>query len=469
MNIRRSGTIVTISTLLNAVISFMGIIILSNITKQGELGTFFLFQAVLGISSIPAAAGVNGAIEKRISQGEQGSVVLTTAVIIKSLLLIIIAAALIIAKQQINAYIGAEVTILLIICMILREGGHIVFRTMRGEKRVAMASILQMLQVVSWTFGGILLSFFGFGALGLVYSLLTSYFFMISAGLVSLQIEFGQFSTDTAKSIYQYAKYNAVTSVSGTIYVWMDTVILGLFVGNNLIAAYEIAWRVSKIGLVVSRSVSMTTFPQLSEWADEGKSDKISEIVSESLTPALIIVVPAFFGVTIIGSDILGLLYGSAYVVATTAFVTLSLERIIKSITQVITRCLHAMDYPHLSARASVLAVAANIILNFLLIPRLNILGAAIATAVSFGFKFLVEVYYLNNLINITLPTRDILAISASSIIMSIFILVVNNYLGLENEIYLLCVIITSAILYFISVLTFSSIREKMSGVIDAL
>jgi len=469
MRLVRTGSIVTLFSGINAVVSFVGIILLTRLIPSEELGKFFLFQATLGILSIPAAAGINGAVEKRISEGGDGQRTLGAAISLKILILVVVGGGVILLGKYVNSYVGMTVAPILAIGLVFQEATHLGFRTLRGEKQVSAASMLQSARIIIWISGAVGAALLGFGVKGLIYVLLGSYLLMAVTCIGLQETGIGRFSVEHIRSIVSYAKHNAVTSVGGSIYGWMDTAILGIFIGPSLIAAYEVAWRLSKVGLIVSRSASITTFPQISEWAEQGLHEKISSTVSESFVPALLIVVPAFVGTLLLASDILSVLYGPEYAVAAAAFTVLAAERVIKASNHIISRCLHAINRPDLSAQATVVAILLNLVLNWVLIQDFGIIGAALATSTSFAAKLLIEYAYLTQLISFDFPVRALVDISVSAVAMAVTLLVVKPVIQIGQAKSLILLILLGGVSYFSFLMISTSMRQRAAVVINQL
>lgn len=469
MKLVRTGSIVTIFSAVNAIVSFFGVILLTRFVPSEELGTFFLFQAILGILSIPASAGINGTVEKRISEGADGHRILGAAISLKSVILILVGGGVILLAEYVNSYVGATVAPLLVIGISFQEGTRLGLRTLRGEKQVSAASMLRSTRIIVWISGAIIAALLGFGLKGLIYALLGSYLLIAIACVILQETGLSRFSIEEIRSIISYAKHNAITSIGGSIYGWMDTVVLGFFVGSSLIAAYEVAWRLSKLGLIVSRSASITTFPQISDWAQEGMHEKVSTTVSMSFVPALLIVVPVFVGSLLLAPEILSVLYGPEYAVAAVAFIILAAERIIKASNHIVSRCLHAIDRPDLSVRATVVSILLNIVLNWVLIQHLGIVGAALATSVSFAIKLVIEYIYLIRLIHFDFPIRAFLTISAAAAAMAFVLLVVDPIIQIGQTKSLVVLIALGAICYFAFLLVSKSMRQHAVVVINRL
>jgi len=329
--------------------------------------------------------------------------------------------------------------------------------------------MLRSTRIIVWISGAVGAALFGFGLKGLIYALLGSHLLIAAACVMLQETGLSLFSTEEIRSIISYAKHNAITSIGGSVYGWMDTAILGFFVGSSLIAAYEVAWRLSKLGLIVSRSASITTFPQISEWAQQGMHEKVSTTVSMSFIPALLIVVPVFVGSLLLAPAILSVLYGPEYAVAAVAFIILAAERIIKASNHIISRCLHAIDRPDLSVRATVIAILLNLVLNWVLIQDLGIVGAALATSISFAVKLVIEYIYLSRLIHFELPMRAFLTISASAAAMAFVLLVVGPVVQIGQTKSLVVLITLGAICYFVFLLVSKSMRRHAVVVINQL
>lgn len=466
MNLLKSGTIVTSSSMFNAAVSFGGIVLLAKLVPSTELGTFFLFQAALGLLSIPADIGINGAIEKRVSEGQAGSEILGTALTVKLVLLGLLTWVLLLFRGPVQSYLDMPVVHLLVVGLLFQQTSQVSIRTLRGEMRVAQASILQTLRKTLWIFGGVLSAFLDLGAIGLVYALLGSYVLISVAGGILQQTGVTGFSRESLRSIVNYSRYNAITSVGGSVYNWVDTAMLGLFVGGTLIAAYEIAWRVSRLGLVVSRSVVVTTFPKISEWASRKEYETIAHAVSKSLVPALVLAIPSFFGILLLAPDILTVVYGPEYVVAAAALTVLSLETVIRAANQVYSRCLHALNQPGLGARATVVAIGANLVLNWTFIAEFGVLGAAVATSVSFVLKFVIEYRYLSQFVPVVVPTRDAAVIIGASFAMVTVLYFLKQVLPFRPLWSLVIMLSVGVSSYLGFLLLSTSMREYISAVV---
>jgi len=125
----------------------------------------------------------------------------------------------------------------------------------------------------------------------------------------------------------------------------------------------------------------------------------------------------------------LTVLYGEAYAVASLSLSIILFERILRAGNKTISRCLSAVDRPDLAATATVISIITNVVLNLLLIPQFGIAGAAIGTSVSFGLKLVIEGVYLQRIVAIKYPIREIVWMFTAACIMGLVVEFAKQYI----------------------------------------
>lgn len=459
MNIAKSSIKLFLANFATAVIQFLGITIFAREIGASELGIFFLFQAILGLLSIPADFGLRGAVEKRVSEGDSPGAYISSAIILKSIPIAVIVLAVIALRPFINRYLGAELAVFLIIAIILQEAAQSTVFILKGELRVGETAVLNVVQYGVWVGLGTIFVRNGYGALGLVYSLLVGISLVLIIGEYKRSIPLSRPSVDHARSLIDYGKFNVISSIGGYFYSWMDIAIIGLFLTQTHVGAYEVAWRVTAVTLLFSKAIATTLLPQISHWDAEGDTDRIEVVVRESLTPSMMLVIPAFFGALVLSRDILGLIFGSEFTIAAVALVILAGEKMLQAIHVVLGRALQAIDRPDLAARATVISVCVNLVLNLVLVHSFGIIGAAVATTTSFAINGILHWKYVTTYINIEIPYSEIGHCYLSAITMATAILIIKYNYEINTLLMLLFIIITGGIIYFIIVIINRQIR----------
>lgn len=464
MDIAKSSLKLFFANFSGALVQFLGIIYFSRELNPTAMGIFFLFEALLGMLGILTDFGFRGAVEKRISEGEES--VVGSAMLIKSIPIIIITLFIIITKTYINNYIGSSIALFLAIAIIVQEIAKLTIFVLRGELRVGETAVLKLGREVTWVGTSAIFIRFGFGADGLIYGLLTGLTVVAVWGWLKSSVAIGRPSIDTARSLFGFSKYNVISSLGGYFYSWMDVAILGLFLTQADVGAYEVAWRVTLIVTLLSNSIARTIFPQISHWDSKEAKKQIESTIQRTITPSLVLVIPSFFGVLVFSRDILTFVFGEEYSVAWLVLIILMSEKILQSIHKILGSTLRGIDHPDLAAYATIVSIAVNLFLNIILIINLGIVGAAIATTISFALNTYLHAKFLSNFINILIPYPEIGWLIVSSTGMTIVLLLLQRIISITGIYNLFSIIFTGSLVYFILLSINPSIRSTISGFI---
>jgi O-antigen/teichoic acid export membrane protein len=419
MNLRATTLKLLLSNIGRIILSFVALAFFSREMGAAELGTFFLFQSALSFATMPADLGLRTGIEKQMSDGRNRREVLGSALAAKGALILPVALLILLARQPLNNYIGADLAPLLAVGIILQEIGMASIAGLRGEKRVSETAIFAPLRTAIWTCLGALLAMLHFEALGLVYAFLSSLTVVAILGLWRLDTVPGLPTVDRIKSLVDYSKYALIGQVGGMINSWMDIIILGFFVTNSLIGAYEIAWRVAGVSMLVSQALRRTIFPEANSYTED-KIPKLEGLIERTITPSLYIVIPSLVGVIVLGEAILRYAFSPEMAVASGALVVLLCGKVQRGFGIILISPMHALDRPDLAATASILGLVLNIVFNLAFIPQFGILGAAAGTTLAATVTTVVQMYYLRQFLEIRFPWRDMFWLVAASLIMGI-------------------------------------------------
>jgi len=453
-----------------AVVTFLGITYFARLLNPYAMGIFFLFEALLGFLSVGADLGLTGAIEKRVSENTQPGRYLAAGIILKLIPLSLFMLVVLIFRGAINQYIGAEVAVYLAIALLLQEFGRLTLKTLNAELNVGKTAVLQLSRQVTWVAVGAVLIEFGYGVMGLIYGYLAGFVLMFTWGLYRTSTALKPPARSHARSLFDYSKYNFVSfSLAGYSYSWIDVALIGFFLSQSAVGAYEIAWRVTLLTTLLSEAIGTTIFPQISRWAERGEMKKIEDIITQSITPSVALVIPATFGVWLLGDEILGVVFGSEYATAGLALLILMIEKIFRSVHVIIGHTLQAIDRPDLAARAAVLSILVNMILNLVLIPPFGIVGAAVATATSFIINTVLHGLYLSKFVTVKLPYSEIGWSVVASTVMTAVLLGVTPFVDQTSLIGVILLIGCGTVTYGVILLAWPDIRLRINRQIQQL
>ncbi|MBX0286465.1 oligosaccharide flippase family protein [Haloarcula salinisoli] len=394
---------------LNAALVFGGTALFTRLIGADELGIYFLFERLLALFVIFSNFGLSGALEKRLSEGTDRGEYLATTAVLKLGLLVVLGVIILASQAQINSYLGADIAILLLVALTVREAGQLFLRTLRGEQRVGETSYLLAIRQIGWVGIGASLSLVGLGHLAPLYGFLAGLTGILVLGYVMVDTEFGRPSMSHAKSLFSFSKYDFVSSSIGwEVYNSLDTLLIGLFLTKTAVTHYEIAWRVSTVVMIVTASISKVVFPSFSKFVANGEHQRVADITQWSISAGLLVSIPALAGVAVVGESLLRFGFGPETTAASFVLLILVADKISHAVQEVLAQVVRAFDRPDICAGVTGASILVNAGANYYLIPRYGILGAGIGTTGSFAAGTLLYVVAARRFVTIRFPWRTI-------------------------------------------------------------
>jgi len=434
---------------LNAALVFGGTALFTRLIGADELGIFFLFERLLALFVIFSNFGLSGALEKRLSEGSDQGEYLTTAAIMKFGLLTILTVVILASQARINSYLGADLAILLIVALAIREAGQLFLRTLRGERRVGETSYLVAIRQIAWVGIGVTLSLVGLGHLAPLYGFLAGLTGILVLGYLLIETEFGRPSVSHAKSLFSFSKYDFVSSSIGwQVYNSLDTLLIGYFLTKAAVTHYEIAWRISTVVMIVTASISKVVFPSFSEFVANGEHQRMVNVTQWSIGAGLLVSIPALAGVAVVGEPLLRFGFGPETTAASFVLLILVADKISHAVQEVLAQVVRAFDRPDVCAAVTGISILVNGGANYYLIPRYGILGAGIGTAGSFAAGTLMYLVAARRFVTIKFPWRSIGWQVFSATVMGGVLLALKDIYGISSLLDTVLYILLGVIIY---------------------
>ena len=164
---------------------------------------------------------------------------------------------------------------------------------------------------------------------------------------------------------------------------YMDSIMLTCFSDLQSVALYNIAIPIMQI------FQSMMVFPIIltpiiSELWQQQRLREISRLCHSILRLMLIALIPAVAAAILFGGDLISILVSPRFTAAAPALTILCAGMFFSVIASILINTLNAGNAAGNATRCIIGGFLANIVLNLILIPSLNIVGAASATALTF-------------------------------------------------------------------------------------
>jgi len=170
------------------------------------------------------------------------------------------------------------------------------------------------------------------------------------------------------KSVIREAIPFGLAGVFGMLYNWIDTVMLSVMRGNEVVGWYNVAYRFCLFFLLVPVAFHMAVFPVLSRFHATLKNSFTS--VSEKYFVYLTIIsIPIAIGIMLLSNRIIGLFYGSEYINS--------------CMGSPFSDVLSSTNRQYTLAKIIGIAVIVNVLLNLVFIPQYGYIAASATTVIS--------------------------------------------------------------------------------------
>lgn len=169
----------------------------------------------------------------------------------------------------------------------------------------------------------------------------------------------------------------------GTLMLNIDTIIIGWLTAASeaaeTLGVYAAALRPVQVLYIVPAILSTAIFPALAKLAVDDKS-RFKNLLENAISLSFLVAMPLVMGGLIVGQDLMLLLFGSEYVSGTPTFMVLLFTLLVVFPGNFVANAVFAYDSQRSFLWYLVLGLAANVILDLILIPPFGIIGSAIAT-----------------------------------------------------------------------------------------
>lgn len=407
MRIGQTSLIVFVSKIVGSIAGFVATLYFARLLGAGVLGTYSLVLAVVAWVGLVGKIGITGAVQKRMSEGEEPDEFFTAGALSLLALFVALAVAVYAARDPLVAYIGqplVDFVVLLLFATLLNAlsgtvltGSHLVHvRGVLSSVRMIVRSVLQIGLVVV-----------GFELVGMLAGHALGYVIVGVAGLLIARPAIRLPSRRHFENLAAYAKYAWLGGIEGKTFGWVDVIVLGLFVGSDLIGVYSVAWTISMFLLTSGSAISSATFPEISNATADADQQAAAPILEDALRYGGLILIPGLVGGAVLGPRILRI-YGQEFTVGGTVLTILVGAVLLRSYQKQLLTALSAMDRPDLTFNVNAAFIGSNLVLNLVLVFLYGWIGAAVATLLSVGLGAVLAYRYVARLIDFGVPVADV-------------------------------------------------------------
>ncbi len=411
-------------------------------------GIFSYAISIASLLMIFADIGIDNLIIREISQKKgnnkifiSAAIFIKTAILLSSILLVIFVSPYI---SNIPEAAGLFSTVAVILFFdVIRNSGFAINRVLeKMEKetiiKVIMNSVILVLGIALINADSSPMSLAVSYAVGSIIGTL-----LIASIVRKTVVQFvAKVNKETLKMVLGATLPFAVMALVGSIMANTDIFMLGIWRTPEDIGVYAATQRFYQFIIMLPSMIATAMFPLMSRLAHK-ENEKFKIVLEKALFVLAIIGVPIALGGIVLTNQIVLLVFGQSYIDAIPVLYIFMIMLLITLPMTLLINSIFAYDKQRKLVKANIFGMLANVLLNFLLIPKFGAAGAAFATLISTSMVIYVlckEMKKVNNF-EIWSSIKDVLTPTALMLAITLTL----KYFGIKVTFN----IIISAVAYF--------------------
>lgn len=289
---------------------------------------------------------------------------------------------------------------------------------------------------------------------GLLFARILQLVFVSILGNLRFKLHFN-FNKKIQIYLFKHSFSFGVHYIIGVFYFTIDNQLIAYFCGNESLAIYQAIFRIVLILLSVNALLEGVFLPYLSAKFNtnyEGLIRLASIINMLFISVGLCVFV--FF--SLFASEIISILYGDKYLASLSIVLPLALIIIFRSFTCIYSQLLTISEHQNLRVIVVAISLIVNVLLNFIVIPKYNFIGAAYVSLFTHLVLVILYVAFSFRIFRSFLISKKILVFS----LITIAGVVLKSLYDIQLNIYLSGVIIICWLLILTFVFSKSQILE---------
>lgn len=375
--------------------------ILIRLLGTGTYGEYAALIAIFDMFMILIGAGINGGVRKYIAEDRDDenwkSYVFAYYFRIAVGLALLGGGALVLAAEYgiVDMFLDAKYTpyfymlAVLAIAAQLREYAR---RTLMGLKLEYIGGPLNVLFRFSNVIIAIVLVLLGFSIAGVILGLIIAsmlvFFlsFVVVSRHISLSKIFRRTPPEFPRKKLLFFNQNTVIYMFLLVSLYkVDLIMMGALSSSQQTGYYRIALVVAEFLWVLPRSLQSLMIQSTSDLWAKGRTDVIEEIASRSVRYILLLTLLLAVGLASLAHIFVPLLYEASRSPAVKPLYVLLIGTVGFAVARPLLTINQAKGDMTIPILATLFAAVLNLVLNYLLIPRYGMMGAAVSTSVGYG------------------------------------------------------------------------------------
>lgn len=313
-----------------------------------------------------------------------------------------------------------------------RIGLHTTFGLVRSAFEIGLIALLVLL---------------GYKLMGVITAVIIS---GILVNLVMLFIILKQigFRPPRFSRLGEYLRFGIPLAPNAAI-MWIinssDRYIISYFLGVTAAGIYNAAYAIGSYASFLIMPIGIVLYPTIAKLYEENNLSETRNYLSYSVKYFMMIAIPSAFGLSILAKPILQILTTPEFIPGSTVVPLVAFSALMSSLYLITAYIIMLAKKTRLLMMLLSISAALNIILNIILIPRMGILGAAVATFIAYGVLGMLTLMITRRYLKFDISMAFILKSAFSSAVMLLCIWLINP----ESIVSVIISIFAGVIIYF--------------------
>lgn len=184
----------------------------------------------------------------------------------------------------------------------------------------------------------------------------------------------------------------------------VDTILVGILLNMTAVGYYTLAKQVSNFVAMPASSFGFTISPALGEQKSKDNVDRAAHLYEQSLEYVLLAYVPAVVGLALVADPMVRYIFGTDYLGAVPVVQVFGGFILVNAVNKITSDGLDYLGRARSRAIVKTTMSVSNFGLNLVLIPLMGVVGAAIATVITYTIYTLSNVYFIHQELTIRVP-----------------------------------------------------------------
>ena len=238
-------------------------------------------------------------------------------------------------------------------------------------------------------------------------------------------------------------------SIAVTIYINSDITLLGIMKGDSEVGIYSFTTKIYNVVKQILNSILIVVIPRVASTLGNGDRKKYNNLLEKVFYSMILIVLPAIVGLFMLSNQIILLAGGKEYLAGVNSLKLLCIALFFAVVASFFANCILIVNRKEkYFLKATIIAAVTNLLANFIFIPILGTVGAAMTTVIAEMLVAIIAIYYSKNDYHFNSINKIVMQGVIGSGVIAIICIIVQLFIDSAT-----CVILTSIILSILSYL----------------